>query len=215
MEPREVERLVRWALIEDAFEPRRGPGEFYVSELAACPRRAALNALFNADPMPVEPGPAVRGRLLHEVLRLILGEQLRDAQFEVECSHPVAEGVVLRGRADMVYAGEVYEFKFSSPYSGARELAFKQANAYAIMLGLRRFHVVVIDLDRDVDVKAFSGEADEEAFKQLCADAVKASEAVEARDPFSLPMSPWEWACKNCMWWIICKRVKTISGPGP
>ena len=52
MEPKEVERLVKQLLIEDAFGPMREPGTFYVSELAACPRRAALNVFSTPTPCP-------------------------------------------------------------------------------------------------------------------------------------------------------------------
>jgi len=199
---------IKEALIYWDYHPRR-PTDIYVTDMVLCPRRAFFNAKFNANPIVME-ARAFIGKCVHAVLPQILKSRYPNAVFEVSCQYPLDEGYVLLGRADMVDADCVYEFKFTSAYSGAKELYFAQANAYANMLGCGKFKVVIIDRNK-LDVVVLEGEKDEEAFRKVVDVANEIVKCLQYKDEeiVELPQkSPWSWACEHCTYKMICRAME-------
>jgi len=198
-------RMIKRSLLFHDFRPRY-PGDIHVSDVVICPRRAFFNARFNANPVA---GPrATVGKAVHMLLREALKKSYPDASFEVTCIYPLEDGYALIGRADMVHGDVVYEFKYTSMHGGAKEAYFAQANSYACMLECRRFKVVIVDRDK-LDVVILEGDVSEEAFQRIlekCAEIVK---LLEVEEPDRLPgKAPWEWACRRCVYNMICRRVE-------
>ena len=178
----------------------RPPNTIYVTEAVSCLRRGFFNIVWNADPAVSNPR-AILGKLIHIALPEVLREAFRGAEFEVECLYPLTDEWVLAGRADMVYNGEVYEFKLTSMHNRAMPLYYMQANCYAVMLGLPRFHVVIIDGGK-MRVEVVSGEASKPDFERVVGRARELVAAVESGKP---PPGPeLDWLCENCPYKPVC-----------
>jgi CRISPR/Cas system-associated exonuclease Cas4 (RecB family) len=193
-------------------EHRRSPSEVYVSDLTSCFRRAWLTLRFNAEPKPS--GAMVVGKLLHHALKDVLGGAFNDAQFEVECSYPLGGGWLLVGKADMVTAGEVYEFKFTKgeAFNQANPAYYAQVSAYCKMLNKAKGYLILVDRDK-FTFNVLEASPDEDLWGNMLEEAKLLIEAL-AKDEIPTLNSPrFEWECKSCAWNAVCRNLKTEAKP--
>ena len=187
------------AIVMHGRKPRP-PNTIFVTEAVTCLRRGFFNILWSADPAVSSP-KAIFGKLVHIALPEVLKEAFQGAEFEVQCLYPLTDVWVLAGRADMVYNNEVFEFKFTSMHNRAMPIYYMQANCYAVMLDLPRFHVVIIDRGK-MRVEVVSGEASKSDFERIAEKAKELVAAVESGKP---PHGPeLEWLCDNCPYRPVC-----------
>jgi CRISPR-associated exonuclease Cas4 len=193
-------------------ERRRSPNEIYVSDLTSCFRRAWFTLRFNAEPKPS--GAMVAGKLLHHALKDVLGGAFNDAQFEAECSYPLGGGWLLVGKADMVTAGEVYEFKFTKgeAFNQAHPAYYAQVSAYCKMLNKAKGYLILVDRDK-FTFNVLEASPDEDLWRNMLEEAKLLVEAL-AKDEIPTLNSPrFEWECKSCVWNVVCRNLKTEAKP--
>ena len=189
-------------------ERERRPNEVYVTDLTQCFRRSWFELRYRARPRPSP--QMVLGRMLHDVLELVLARDpsFASGRFEVECSHDLGNGWVLRGRADLVTDDAVYEFKFvrAPDYNRAKVVYVAQVSAYCFMLGRVVGYLVLVDRER-LDVSALKLEPDEDLWRNVLDRARLLIESLEGDVPV-IDSPLWSWECGHCDFRVLCRRME-------
>jgi CRISPR/Cas system-associated exonuclease Cas4 (RecB family) len=192
-------------------ERERGPNEVYVTDLTQCFRRSWFELRYRARPRPTP--QMVLGRMLHDVLELVLARDpsFGTAKFEVECSHDLGDGWVLKGRADCVVGDAVYEFKFtrSPDYNRAKVVYAAQVSAYCFMLGKVTGYLVLVDRER-LDVQVLRLEPDEDLWRNMLDRAKLLIDSLEGDVP-TVDSPLFEWECKGCDFAPLCKKMGDVK----
>jgi hypothetical protein len=130
------------------------------------------------------------------------------ARFEVECSHDLGNGWVLRGRADCVTDAEVFEFKFvrSPDYNRAKAVYAAQVSAYCFMLGRAVGYLVLVDREK-LDVRVLRMEPDEDLWRNMLDRAKLLIDSLEGDVP-TIDSPLWSWECDWCDFSVLCKRME-------
>lgn len=205
--------LIMSELTDRDFELEKG--EWRVSEVAGCLRRAQLSRVFEVDPMYKTPEMVI-GALLHkalvpEIVRIYAKK--RKLRYEIELE---VRDFPLVGHIDaLLIDGDEripWEWKFTfwdmEHYRNIRlGHVIEQANMYAGIIGANRYRVTVVSLaDGDPVIYDKYFDFNERRYNERKMEAMSLNEAIATERLVSGPRYTWE--CAKCRFRIICKYIK-------
>jgi len=175
----------------------------FISDIAystICFRKSFFNSYYRPR-FPPDTREAIQGKELHRSLQ----DLFPDASFEVECQHEL-NGWVIKGKADIVTANAVYEYKFLKSLDSPVIPAYKiQAAAYSKSLGKSECYLVLVNR-KNQESKKIPVKVD--LYWKLFLK--HASNLIEHLSTGKIPKQDcprFFWACRNCIWRIICSEL--------
>jgi len=205
--------LIMVGLSERKFELKKG--EWRVSEIAGCLRRAMLARVLDVDPIIKTP-ESVIGALWHKyVFPPVAKEWARKKGFKIDFEVEIRE-FPLVGHVDAILKKEdkVYPWEFKVTFWELGKFkdirmahVIEQANMYAGILKTDKFRVTVVSLyDGEPVVFDKWFDFDEEKYLQRKMEANGLNEAIANKRMVRGPRYIWE--CAHCKFDIICKYLR-------
>lgn len=173
---------------------------FRISELCLCSRKSFYYRK-HKDIKLTKNAFMYNGIWFHDKMpELLKGiEEFDKVEYEKPCLYK-GDGFKITGRCDAVTDDTLYEFKFtmSSPSSPKVNYYYPQANAYANMLGVPNYKIIMVS-SKDFTVNVLIGNTDKLAWEMMIDSAKEVNDAlINNEDGKNIHGPKYQWECQYC-----------------